>query len=40
MILAYTYFYFDGNLQLTLELPPVKYFADKICLSPNYFGGF
>lgn len=30
--------YFRGE-QPTLEgLPSVKYFADKICLSPNYFG--
>ena len=30
--------YFYGNLPEENGLPSVKYFADKICLSPNYFG--
>ena len=29
--------YFQNQVQ-TEGLPSVKYFADKICLSPNYFG--
>lgn len=30
--------YFDGPLAERDGLPTVKYFADKVCLSPNYFG--
>lgn len=30
--------YFDGNRPEQDGLPSVKYFADKICLSSNYFG--
>lgn len=30
--------YFSNQTQLTEGLPSVKYFADKVCLSPNYFG--
>ena len=30
--------YFQNNISLQEGLPSVKYFANKICLSPNYFG--
>lgn len=30
--------YFQNQTALTEGLPSVKYFADKVCLSPNYFG--
>ena len=30
--------YFDAGLAATDGIPSVRYFADKICLSPNYFG--
>lgn len=30
--------YFQDEQQRRQGLPTVKYFADKICLSPNYFG--
>ncbi len=30
--------YLDAGLAATNGIPSVKYFADKICLSPNYFG--
>lgn len=30
--------YFEDNQMANKKLPTVKYFADKACLSPNYFG--
>lgn len=30
--------YLDSGMAVTYSIPTVKYFADKICLSPNYFG--
>lgn len=30
--------YFEGPLAERDGLPTVRYFADKVCLSPNYFG--
>lgn len=30
--------YYSTRLAETKGLPTVKYFADKVCLSPNYFG--
>lgn len=30
--------YFEGELAERDGLPTVKFFADKLCLSPNYFG--
>ncbi|WP_303033838.1 helix-turn-helix domain-containing protein, partial [Bacteroides acidifaciens] len=30
--------YFQGQAAMNEGLPSVKYFADKVCLSPNYFG--
>lgn len=30
--------YFEEKIQLTLGIPSVQYFADKLCMSSNYFG--
>ncbi len=30
--------YYEGRTQSALGLPSVKYCADKLCMSPNYFG--
>ena len=30
--------YFEDKLQLTLGMPTVQYCADKLCMSPDYFG--
>lgn len=30
--------YYEKNTQLTFGLPTVQYCADKLCMSPNYFG--
>lgn len=30
--------YYDSGLQLQRGVPGVQYFADKLCMSPNYFG--
>ena len=32
--------YFEQNKQYAEGIPTVKYFADKVCLSPNYFGDY
>ena len=30
--------YYEEKTQLTLGIPTVQYCADKLCMSPNYFG--
>lgn len=30
--------YYEDKLQTTLGIPTVQYCADKLCMSPNYFG--
>ncbi len=32
--------YFDQNQMSESGIPTVRYFADKVCLSPNYFGDY